>query len=405
MRLGSGAAVARRAGGLAIAVVLAWPMPAQAASTWSLVPSARITGAGQNYLDGVSCAKGQLSARATATCFAAGSLVNAQGLTRPLVERWTGRGWTTVPTSVKGHPIASALVAVSCATPKSCMAVGSSRATSTSPTAPLIERWDGAKWSVVPGAIPRGSTGTYLAAVSCAGATACVAVGNYTSSSTSGSALVERWNGHKWSTMNAPDAASAATTTLQGVSCTGPASASTCWAVGSYATSVDGTPFYTVTERMVHGKWTVVPSPNAHGDHISSLNAVSCSSVKSCFAAGSWGSGATLIEQWNGKRWTALKSPNPRGFTFGQLTGISCASASSCVAAGSFAIGSAPGATLIEQWNGRSWQIQPSPNPPKAANSVLTGVSCVGATRCLAIGTYLTDKFANPAAGFSQHRG
>ena len=196
----------------------------------------------------------------------------------------------------------------------------------------------------------------------------------------------------------------AAATSLLGVSCTGTAAATTCWAVGSYAIQPDGAPFYTVTERMTHGKWSVVPSPNAHGDHNSSLSAVSCTSAKSCFAAGAWGNGKTLTEQWNGKRWIVVKSANPRGFTFSQLTSVVCTSARSCVAAGSFAIGSAPGATLIEQWNGQTWQIQPSPNPPKAANSVLTGLSCVGPRRCLAVGTYLTNKFANPAAGFSQHR-
>jgi len=67
-------------------------------------------------------------------------------------------------------------------------------------------------------------------------------------------------------------------------------------------------------------------------------------------------------------------------------------------------IGSAPGATLIEQWNGTKWLLQPGADPPKAMNSALTGVSCVEATRCLAVGTYLTHKFGNPAAGYSQHR-
>jgi hypothetical protein len=31
-------------------------------------------------------------------------------------------------------------------------------------------------------------------------------------------------------------------------------------------------------------------------------------------------------------------------------------------------------------------------------------VSCVEATRCVAVGSYLTNKFGNPAAGYSQHR-
>jgi hypothetical protein len=388
---------------LAIAAVLVHPTPAAAAPAWALIPSALLADAGQNYLDAVSCAGG--SARVTATCFAVGSLITEKGRTRPLIERWNGRGWSVVPSPAKPHTIASALVAVSCATPKSCMAVGTSRAGAASPTQPLTERWNGSRWSVVPSPTPRGSTGTYLSAVSCASAKSCVAVGSYTSSFTSGSALVMRWNGSKWLPMNSPNAAQSAVTQLLGVSCTGAGAALACWAVGSYATRAEGTPYYTVTERLAHGTWTVVPSPNKH-DHNSSLVSVSCTSAKSCFAAGSWqhGYGATLVEHWNGKRWTVVRSANPRGFTFSQLSGISCASARSCVAAGTFAIGSAPSATLIEQWNGTAWTIQPSPEPRKAMNSALTGVSCVGTTRCLAVGTYLTNKFGNPAAGFSQHR-
>jgi hypothetical protein len=406
MRLSKWAGGARRVGALAIAAVLVHPMPAPAATAWSLVPSARLTDAGQNYLDGVSCATGSGRARVTATCFAVGSLISETGQTRPLIERWNGRGWSVVASPSKPHTIASALVAVSCATPKSCMAVGNSRTSAAPPTVPLVERWNGSKWSVVPTPIPKGSTGTYLDAVSCSTAKACIAVGNYTSSFTSGSTLVVRWNGKKWALMTSPNPARSAVTQLLGVSCIGGGPALTCWAVGQYALDADGTPYYTVTERLAHGEWTVVASPNGHGDHSSQLMSVSCSSTKSCFAAGSWDHayGATLVERWNGARWTVLKSANPRGFTLSQLSGISCASARSCVATGTFTIGTAPGATLIEQWNGRAWTIQPSANPPKAANSALTGVSCVEAMRCVAVGSYLTNKFGNPAAGYSQHR-
>jgi hypothetical protein len=179
------------------------------------------------------------------------------------------------------------------------MAVGNSRASAASPTVPLVERWNGSKWSAVPSPIPKGSTGTYLDAVSCASAKACIAVGNYTSRYTSGSALALRWNGKKWALMTSPHPARSAVTQLLGVSCTGAGPALTCWAVGQYSHSMP-------TARRTTG-------PSApHGSGRSSqpqrpaikaqLMAVSCSSAKSCFAAGSWdhGYGATLVERWNG---------------------------------------------------------------------------------------------------------
>ncbi len=375
-------------------------IPAHAGSVWSLVPAAKLSKAGQSYLDAVSCAPAP--AGTTPTCFAVGSLVTLSGTTRPLVERWTGQGWKVVSSPTRPHALASGLAGVSCATAKSCMAVGTSRASAKSPSVPLIARWNGNKWSLVSSPTPRGATGTYLNGVSCASAQSCVAVGNYTSSHTSGSPVALRWNGTRWSLSGPPAPAKAATTSLSAVSCTG----AVCWAVGSWALSADGTSFYTVAERLAHGRWTLAPSPNFHKDHNSALTAVSCSSSKSCLAAGYWahGAGATFGARWNGKTWSAVQTANPRGFTFSQLSAISCSSATRCIATGTYSMGTPKSLTLVEQWNGHAWAIQPSPQPRKSASSALMGVSCVAGTRCLAVGTYLTDKFGNPAAGFSQRR-
>jgi hypothetical protein len=124
-----------------------------------------------------------------------------------------------------------------------------------------------------------------------------------------------------------------------------------------------------------------------------------------CFAAGSWqhGYGATLVEHWNGKRWTVVTSANPRGSRSASCRASRARARAVCVAAGTFAIGARP-AHADRAVERHRWTLQPSPDPPKAMNSSLTGVSCVGTTRCLAVGTYLTNKFGNPAAGFSQHR-
>jgi hypothetical protein len=391
--------MARRVAAVAVALVVANAVPAHGASGWSVIASAKLTQTGQSYFDAVSCAPAP--ARVMPMCIAVGSRVTLQGVTRPLVERWTGRGWKTVTIPVKAGAIASSFVAVSCPSPKSCVAVGNSRAGASSPSVPLIARWNGGRWSLVTGPRPPGSTGTYLNAVSCSSAKVCVAVGSYTSRQTSGAPLALRSNGGKWALATLPRPSKAASTTLTGVSCIG----AVCWAVGSYALRPEGTPYYTVIERLVSGKWTLVKSPNFHKSHDSAFTSVSCASAKSCLAAGYWGhgAGATFGARWNGKAWSEVRTLNPRGFTFSHLAAISCAVAGRCVAAGTYSMG-AKSLTLVEQWNGHAWQIQPSPQPSKSASSALMGVSCTTATRCLAVGTYLTNKFGNPSAGFSQHR-
>ena len=369
-----------------------------------MVPSPKLAQTGQSYFDAVSCAPS--SGTKPMTCFAVGSRVTLTGVIRPLIERWTGGGWKVVTAPFTAHAIASSLVAVSCPSAKSCVAVGNARSTATSPSVPLIARWNGSKWSFATGPHPKGATGTYLNGISCPGPTACIAVGNYSSSQTLGAPLAVRLNGGKWSLVKLPQPGRSAATTLSGVSCTGAGKAAVCWAVGSYATEPEREPFYTVTERLAHGKWTLVPSPNFNKSHYSAFTSVSCASPKSCLAAGYWrhGTGATFGARWNGKRWTAVRTRNPRGFVFSHLAGISCTSATRCLAIGTYSMGGPKSLTLVELWNGRAWQVQSSPQPRKSTSSALLGVSCTSGTRCLAVGTYRVNKFGNPAAGFGQHR-
>jgi hypothetical protein len=179
-------------------------------------------------------------------------------------------------------------------------------------------------------------------------------------------------------------------------------------AVGSYATRPEGNPNYAMTQRLAGGKWKVVPSPKVGNDQSNALTSVSCVGPKNCFAAGTRkaGLGAALVEHWNGAKWKVVTVAVPRGSTLSQFNGISCAGPKNCVASGLFSKDFAgTHHTLVNRWNGRKWAIQPSTGPARAAGSSLTGVSCTTTGRCVAVGTYLTNKFANPPAGFTAQHG
>jgi hypothetical protein len=393
---------ARTLSSVVVALLMLCTATASAATTkWSVVSIANPGGTNQSFLDAVSCR----TVRTTTTCVAVGSFVSIKGVVLPLIERWNGKRWVVSKGPVKKGAIASTLVGVSCASPTSCIAVGSVRASLKSPTLPLAERWNGRAWKIIPIRAPSDATHSYLDAVSCTSAKSCYAVGSYASGSTMGSPLVERWNGSRWTIMSSPNASGASTTALNGVSCVGAGAGVTCAAVGSYATRPEGNPFYAVTQRMVHGKWTALPSPKVGNDQSNALTAVSCAGPKRCFAAGTRqsGLGAGLIEQWNGSAWKVASSANPVGSTLSQFNGISCASRTNCVATGLFSKDFVTNKSLINRWNGRRWAMQPSEQPSRAAGSSLSGVSCTTVGRCFAVGTYLTSKFANPPAGFSTH--
>ncbi len=124
----------------------------------------------------------------------------------------------------------------------------------------------------------------------------------------------------------------------------------------------------------------LIPSPGPN----SILRAVFCPTTSSCFAVGQAGSNL-LIERWNGTSWSIVVTSNPPGATIGSLNGVSCRGTADCYAVGSSGNGSVT-TTLIEHWDGTSWSIVGSPNPGDAFVSELTGVRCALSTMCVAVG-------------------
>ena len=162
-------------------------------------------------------------------------------------------------------------------------------------------------------------------------------------------------------------------------------------AVGSYNAHVAVSA--TLTERWNGRALAVLPSPNPRGASSSVLNAISCASVSRCVAVGFYTNAKqvalTLAESWNGSDWSITPIPSPKGTTFASLQGISCASATKCMAVGSYITSKLSYyVNLAESWNGRSWSIVRVRNPKGFTGDGLRGVSCVRATQCTAVGSY-----------------
>lgn len=69
-----------------------------------------------------------------------------------------------------------------------------------------------------------------------------------------------------------------------------------------------------------------------------------------------------LAELFNGKSWTRLSVPAPAGAADTEFAAISCLSATRCVAVGETDYGSPPnysGTPLTGFWNGKSWRLVP----------------------------------------------
>jgi hypothetical protein len=322
-------------------------------------------------LNGVSCSSASF-------CVAVGFFLDSKRTDQTMVDSWNGATWSIVPSPKQGinH---NQLSGVSCPSSKFCVAVGFYNGRST-----LVESWNGSRWSVVPS--PNvGNAHNYLSGVSCVSSTSCVTVGNAVVSGHGVEALIESWNGSKWSIVPSPNL-NLNSGNLAGVSCV---SARSCTAAGWYNTGVG--PDQTLIESWNGSAWSIPSSPD-QGTGDNRLAGISCRSASLCTAVGDYvntgGVSQTLAESWNGSTWSIPSSPD-QGTGNNTLAGISCPSASFCTAVGDYVNARGVLQTLIESWNGSTWSIVPSPNQGGGQNQLLA-VSCVTTTSCAAAGDEAT---------------
>lgn len=276
------------------------------------------------------------------------------------VVHWNGTRWTAELAPAVPSP---GWQSVSCTSRRFCVAVGGSDAA----------RWNGVRWSLqrVPPTLRE------LLSVSCTSERSCLAVGG---------SRAARWNGSRWSATRKPGAQD-----LESVSCS---TATACVGVGEGAV-----PFRMYSALWDGLSWSLKTGPpSVDGDFI---DAVSCATATACTAVGpafgSWGPGNSVpslptAARWNGERWSKQRMAGGQDILLGA---VSCPSAVSCTAVGS----TAPSAVdvafvrpLAERWNGATWSIQPTPDPPlparfeAVAGPTLTGVACPRVRFCIAVG-------------------
>ena len=264
----------------------------------------------EDFLAGVSCTS------ATA-CVAVGSDVD-----EPAATRWDGTRWISerIANPAPDAPNGSVLEGVSCTSPSNCIGVGAYQQ-NRRPflQLPLVERWDGARWSQQ--STPSlGDSAPFSGfnAVSCVSRDACIAVGSTQVGSTS-HPLIERWDGATWSIQSSTGKISGG---LEGVSCT---SGDACTAVGE-----GSRPF---AQRWDGTTWSTQVLPG-RGE----LHDVSCPTRGACVAVGQFygaagaGTSHATVEQWDGIRWRLHRLHGARKAI--GLNGVACTSPTACVAVG-----------------------------------------------------------------------
>jgi hypothetical protein len=371
--------------------------------TWQVLAAASLPGAKSSSLSGVSCVS-------VLRCMATGGYVPAHGEQIFLAERWNGSAWQL--TKTPEDPGEGPLGAVSCAAAASCMAVGIA----------LAVQWNGSTWQA-----RRTLRFDSLSGVSCTGPTRCMAVGSYVNAAGRRLTLAERWNGRSWRVIQ--PLTPAGVDNLASVSCvsatfcvavaTGPLEQSFAekwdgrrWrmlaglpdgvtsvscATTTSCVAVGGPPgqFGRALAAIWNGRTWRILNVAGLGSGLTHLSDVSCVTATRCVAVGTYqpigqGFDLTVAERWNGRTWRILAMPKARG-GYDELAAVDCTSRAACVAVGSYFLPLAPPSVrhhdLAERWNGGTWRVMRTPGRyPVGAG--LVGVSCQGATKCLAVGSY-----------------
>ncbi len=292
----------------------------------------------------------------------------------------SGPGWSIVGSPNVNTARINELRSITCASLADCWAVGRAGGDT---YGTLIQHWDGHSWAIV-NSISPGPGSDELNGVTCVSSTDCWAVGfDYDNSHGNGiyRPLIERWDGLSWSVVPSADLGTNAIAYLHGITCI---SSAQCWAVGFYAEAPGPPNWYrTLVERWDGNTWTIVPSPNFNETQNHALFDVTCTSVTDCWAVGGILWAQSLIEHWDGASWTIVSSSSPAN---GTLNSVACPSKADCWAVGYYT-DSGGYHSLIKHWNGTFWSVVPQFTAPQP--NLLYGVSCLSNSDCWAVGASL----------------
>jgi hypothetical protein len=339
----------------------------EAASTWTSVDLARPHDAVEPGLSTLSCSS-------TTSCVALGSDFSTQAAAnhgvnaRVLVDTLAGSSWTAATLPRADRALQPEILGASCVASTTCVAVGAISTTNPSTFVPQTN----------------GGTG-YLVAFEGGGGPS--------------HALVETLGTTGWLRSVWHDPAGPPSAQLRGVACR----ADRCVAVGSFDTTPGTDP---LVETRVGSAWTAQELARPAGTRSASLSHVSCPSPSVCYALGTdvdaRGITHLMIAHEVGATWTEHTVPSRAGLFLLYPLSISCGSPVSCIAVGlGYDLRSDADFQFVEVLAHGRWHPVGIPRPVGEKGSIVSGVSCVDRSRCVAVGGTYQRSFVATLTGSS----
>ena len=284
--------------------------------------------------------------------------------THPLIEHWNGARWSVIPLPFPG---AAAFNAVSAEAPNDVWAVGwwvpkgTNRHESDAAMRPLVAHWDGQNWHITTLSAPKSDLLKDVVALSPSDVWV-AGPGLYST----GTPIVRHWDGSRWASIRAPFGPHDPNFTLTATSATD------AWAVGGQKV---GSHIETIAAHWDGHTWMIAPAPTQNTDSVLvDVQAISPTDV--------WALGQSnftkvthnppncktpctevqssfpvaIYEHWNGQRWSLAPVSSERMMFEGS------ASIAAAPDGAVWAAGSCYWQNVVTHWNGHTWQ--PVPHPP-----------------------------------------
>ncbi len=350
-------------------------------------------------LAGVGCVPAHTSAE---TCLAVGHYTAPSGVETALAERWnaTGKEWANMNVPAPEGAKSSSLSGMSCHQvedglefAEECDGVGRYVNSSGTELALAVswKTYEPQKWTIDTVALPKEAKGSALTSVSCGDI--CMAVGHYVSSAGTELAFAVEQVGPGWGLEEAVNPKEAKSSSLTGVACF--ENAEQCGAVGHYVNSA-GTEV-TLAEAFIGKTWGIFESVNPKEAKSSTLTSISCYESSLCTDVGHYvnsaGKEVPLIEVFKELKWALQEAPSPAEAKSAALNGVTCRGIETCTAVGQYVTSGGTEETLAEVLTktAKKWAVEESPNPAGAKSAALTGVLCMAAETCTAVGHYVNS--------------
>jgi len=282
------------------------------------------------------------------------------------IMHWNGSAWTISFTPTSPQDVLRSVVEIA---PDDVWVVGEQQ-TNGMPSHALTLHWNGKTWQSISSADSAVGGKNALVAVSGISADDVWAAGFSVPLQGPITPLLEHWNGTKWSVIHLSVSASLQFTSVKAFA------PNDVWAAGyEYGTHAGKNFTQPATEHWNGTVWKAIVTPDLSASNGGSFYDINGDATNDLWAVGSLNNGSEMLtEHWNGKDWVIFTSPAVFPGNSNWLASVAVGSANNAWTVGRVSDSQGGFQPFIEHWDGQKWQVMQDPTVNAGELDIVTNV-------------------------------